>query len=161
MKNKKINQSKRKKLLVGNKTDLRKKGDKATTEKIMSLLKEILEKYPGKVKIKECSALENQNINQVFEEIAREIYQEQAFEAYEKNNEENDSKRPKIDTSHQPIKKPTKKASSGGILNCGSRGRKDDDDDDDENTEPVAAEDDPIRELPNFATSSNNNCNVF
>lgn len=107
-----------KKLLVGNKTDLRNR----EFDKITKTLKETISKK--RIPVMECSAFENSHVDQCFEELARAIYTDVNFEAYEQEqleaekqqlNEEEDQEGQQ--RSSETVRKQSKK--KGGFLGCG------------------------------------------
>jgi GTPase SAR1 family protein len=144
-----------KKFVVGNKTDLRKgSGWRAKTE---AAIQELMKTY--KVTPMECSALEHKGVNEVFRKIAEQMQGEEAFEAYEKNNDEGENKKGGAEDAGAKNKKKGKKKSGKGGISCGGRSRPDDDSSDEDEPTP-AKDEDQIKELPNYG-SNNKNCSIF
>jgi len=110
---------KSRKILVGNKGDLK---EKKEVEKTLKILKEVISKT--KMPVLECSAYENNGVSQCFEELARNIYTDVDFEAYEKqkaeqeNNEQEEENQQEEIADPEEKKQPVKKKASGFFKLC-------------------------------------------
>jgi len=151
---------KTKKLVVGNKSDLR---TKATWKEEEQLIRETMTNYG--IRVMDCSAITNKGIAEVFEQLTKDIFSEASFEVYEKNMEamENSAKKGKPGEDAKPKKTGKKPAAkkTGGILGCGGREKKEDEDDSDDEDENQGQEDETVKNLPAYGNQNKGGCTVF